>query len=68
MEVARQGMCSPCLVDCISIVSGIIIMDGLGGFRLDISSKTKEMAERKMCVIIIPVIKHSTGSTSVQCF
>lgn len=53
MEVARQGMCSPCLVDCISIVSGIIIMDGLGGFRLDISSKTKEMAERKMCVIII---------------
>lgn len=45
-------MCSPCLVDCISIVSGIIIMDGLGGFRLDISSKTKEMAERKMCVII----------------
>ena len=38
---------------CISIVSGIIIMDGLGGFRLDISSKTKEMAERKMCVIII---------------
>ncbi len=53
MEAARQGMCSPCLVDCISIVSGIIIIDGLGGFRLDISSKTKEMAERKICVIIM---------------
>lgn len=52
MEVARQGMCSPCLVDCISMVSGIIIIDGLGGFRHDISSKIKEMAERKMCVII----------------